>query len=115
MYNIKDIIRMNQEIGEDGLLLNRSVLEFALDRINKEKSWLRQSAFIIRAIICDHAFHEGNKRTAYIFIAAMFEMHNYEYDGATLVRSIHAISRENIVDITRIERLLQNAIDKQHS
>jgi len=110
MYNIKDIIRMNQEIGEDGMLVNKSALEFALDRIHSEKSWIRQSAMIIRAIVSDHAFHEGNKRTAFVFFATMCELNSRVYDPAILTKTIHSISRNAIVNIGKIERLLENAI-----
>jgi len=110
MYNIKDIISVNQGIGEDGILINKSGLEFALDRVHKEKSWIRQSALIIRAIACDHAFHEGNKRTAFTFFAMMCELNSWEYDPAILTKTIHNISRKNIVDIGKIERLLENVI-----
>ena len=115
MYNLKDIIRMNQDIGENGVLLNKSGLDFALDRINKEKSWLRQSALIIRAIISDHAFHDGNKRTAFIFFTIMCELHHYEYNPNILVKSIHSISKKNIVNIGKIERLLKNATIRKNN
>jgi len=115
MYNIKDIIRINQDIGEDGILVNKSALEFALDRVHREKDWMRQSALIIRAIICDHAFQEGNKRTAFTFIAAMCELHSTEYDPAKLTKSIHAISRKAIANIGTIERLIENGITRKNN
>ena len=110
VYNLKDIIRLNQEIGENGHLIKRSGNEFELDRIHKEKSWLRQAAMIVRALICDHAFQDGNKRTALMFAIGMFEIEGWEYDPQILVNSVHAVSRKNIVDISKIERLLKNAL-----
>jgi len=101
---------MNIEIGEEGMLVNKSALEFALDRIHREKSWVRQTAMVIRAIVCDHAFHEGNKRTAFTFFAAMCELNSNKYDPAILTKTIHSISRKNVVDIGKIERMLENAI-----
>jgi prophage maintenance system killer protein len=112
MFNLKDIIRMNQEIGEEGMVVNKSALEYALDRIHREKSWIRQSAMLIRSIVCDHAFHEGNKRTAFILFTSMSELNKWDYDPARLAKTIHDISRKNIVDIGKIERMLENAIRK---
>ncbi len=111
MYNIKDIIRMNQEIGEDGMLVNKSALEFALDRVQREKSWVRQAAMVIRAIVCDRAFHDGNKRTAFTLFATVCELNSSRYDPAVVTRAIHAIARKSIVNIGQIERLLENAIE----
>jgi prophage maintenance system killer protein len=112
-YNIKDIIRINQEIGETGHILNKSGLDFALDRINKEKSWLRQAALLIRAIISDRAFEDGNKRTAYTLFAAIAEEERKEYEPTKLVKIIHTISRKNVVDIGKIERMLKNAAKRK--
>ena len=110
MYNLKDIIRINQEIGEEGNLANRSALEFALDRIHKEKSWLRQAAFIERALLCDHAFQDGNKRTAFAIFALMTRLGKWECDQEMLLKSVHIIARKSITSISKIERLLKNAL-----
>ena len=115
MYNIKDIIRMNQEIGEEGLLTNKSGLEFALDRIHKEKSWIRQCTLIIRAIITDHAFTHGNKRTAFVFFTTLCQLNEYSYNPELLAKTIHKISRQRIVDIGKIERLLEHGITRENN
>jgi death-on-curing family protein len=110
VYNFKDIIRMNQDIGEKGQIINGAGIDYALDRTYKEKSWLRQAALLIRAIICDHAFEDGNKRTAFILFALMCEEHDYEYDQKNLVSLINKISRESTSNISILERLLKNVI-----
>ncbi|MFC1697991.1 hypothetical protein ACFL1H_06635, partial [Nanoarchaeota archaeon] len=66
MINKKDIIRINQEIGETGELSNESSLDFALHMIKHKKSWLYELSYLIRSILVDHVFKDGNKRTALV-------------------------------------------------
>jgi hypothetical protein len=42
----------------------------------------------------------------------MSELNKWDYDPARLAKTIHDISRKNIVDIGKIERMLENAIRK---
>ena len=105
----KDIIRINQEIGEEGQLNNERSIEDALSVI-KKKSWLYGLSFIVRSLLVDHAFMEGNKRTALIIIITYIEDKNLEYDKEKLSKTILGISRKNINDINKIQRLIKSAI-----
>ena len=106
MYNLKDVMRINQEIGENGELRDKSSLEFALYITKSKKSWLYELSYIVRSIVIDHPFMDGNKRTAYILCTLYFEENNKYYSDQKLVESILKIARKNITDINKIGRVL---------
>lgn len=110
MLDKKDIIRINQEIGEDGQFNNEGSLEYALSIIKHKKSWLYELSFIVRSLLVDHAFKDGNKRTALIIMITYLEDKNLEYDKERLTKIIWGISKKNINDINKIQRLIKSAI-----
>lgn len=106
VYNIKDLIRINQEIGESGDFRNKSSLEFALHYVKQKKSWLFELSYIVRALLIDHPFVDGNKRTALIICQLYFDDNKHEYKKQRLVDILHKIARKNITDINKIVREL---------
>jgi len=110
MLNKKDIIRINQDVGEDGHFNNEISLEYALSIIKHKKSWLYELSFIIRSLLIDHAFKDGNKRTALIVAITYFENKNMEYEKERLSKIILDIPKNNIDDINKIQRLIKSAI-----
>lgn len=113
MYKVltkKDIIRINQEIGEEGQFNNESSLEYALSMIKHKKSWLYELSFVVRSLLVDHVFKDGNKRTALIIMITYIEDENLEHDKEKLSKTILDISRKNINDINKIQRLIKSAI-----
>ncbi|MDD3175312.1 MAG: Fic family protein [Candidatus Nanoarchaeia archaeon] len=107
VYNLKDLIRINQEIGETGNLRDTSSISFALDILKSKKSWLYELSYLVRSLIVDHPFYDGNKRTAYILCTLYFENNHLEYDDFELIKSLKKIASKNIIDINKIERLLK--------
>ena len=110
IINKKDIIRINQEIGEDAQFNNESSLEYALSLIKHKKSWLYELSFIVRSLLIDHAFKDGNKRTVLMIMVTYIEDKNLEYDKERLSKIILNISKKNINDINKIQRLIKSAI-----
>jgi hypothetical protein len=100
VYSKTDIIEINRIIGEEGKLINPSSLDFAL-----EKSDLN---LLIRSIIVDHAFIDGNKRTAFIIILSYYK--NYEIDKTKLVKILILISKNSITDLKEIDFLIKTCI-----
>ncbi|MBN2454375.1 Fic family protein [Candidatus Woesearchaeota archaeon] len=107
--NIKDIIRMNQDVGATGDFSNKSSFEYALSIVKERKSWLHELSFLVRSLLVDHAFRDGNKRTALAIILVYLSDRNIEYDKERLIQVIHSISKKNISDIKKIARLIQSA------
>ncbi|MBU0756543.1 MAG: Fic family protein [Nanoarchaeota archaeon] len=106
VYNLKDIIRINQEIGESGQIRNDSSLQFALGIIKQKKSWLYELSYLTRSLLLDHPFIDGNKRTAYILCTLYFYDNKIEFDKTKLVKKIYEIAKKNISDINKIVREL---------
>ncbi|MBS3141931.1 hypothetical protein J4464_00910 [Candidatus Woesearchaeota archaeon] len=105
----KDILALNQEF-EDGALHNEASLEFALSYARRTENWTKGLAWLVRAILIDHVFEEGNKRTAALLIKAYAEYRGYGTYNDRIVRMIKDIILRNITSISRIEELIQNAI-----
>ncbi|MBD3313273.1 hypothetical protein GF345_02425 [Candidatus Woesearchaeota archaeon] len=106
--NKKDIIAINMEIGETGAFNNESSLEFALHLIKHKKSWLYELSYLVRSLLVDHAFRDGNKRTALALVLLYFEDKGFKYDKDSIVRIIYSISKKNITDINKIARMIKN-------
>ena len=106
--NKKDIIRINQEIGEEGELTNPGALEYAVDRIRDNKDWLIELSYLVRSLLVDHAFKEGNKRTALALILAYFEDKEVKYNEEKMIKIISKIAAKNITNIAKIARLIQS-------
>ena len=107
VYNKKDIIGINQEVGESGDFNNESSLDFSLSIIKDKKSWLFELSYIIRCLLIDHAFRDGNKRTAFILSTLYFDESAVNYDKDKLVNLLHKIAKNNINDINKIIRELR--------
>ena len=108
--NKKDLIRINQEIGANGKLHNEDSIDFALSIAKQNKSWLYELSYIIRSLLVDHCFEDGNKRTAIIVAIAYFENNNLDYDKDKLTKTVWNISKKNISDINKLMRMMKNAI-----
>lgn len=105
----KDIISVNKQF-DSGTVINESSLVYALNQANQTKSWLRACAFLVRAILLDHTFEEGNKRTAAAILAGFFEEHELNYDPEKIAQAIVLMLTKNITNITKIEKVILNAI-----
>jgi len=108
--NKKDVIRINQEVGATGELQNESSLDFALSILKHRKSWLYEVAALTRSILVDHAFSDGNKRTALALILTYLSEKDMEYDKDKMVLAVYKIAKKNINDTNKIMRLIKNGI-----
>ena len=73
----KDIIAINQKFVE-GYFKNESSLNYALSLFKQNISWIKQLANLIRAIVIDHVFTDGNKRSAYMVLLNFIEIKGYK-------------------------------------
>ena len=105
MLSKKDLIETNK-IWYTGKISNQGSLEFAVSQVNRSKNWLRVAAVLTRAILIDHIFEDGNKRTASTVIAILMRMHGIEPSEAAIYKMVITIAKKNIKSITTIERLI---------
>ncbi len=105
----KDLLRINHGFG--GNLRSDSSLDFAFKRIEDSKLGpYKQLAYLLRAILVDHPFSDGNKRTATFLVFAFAEEKNRSVDVDLLQHHIISIAKQNIQEIRNIEWRLKNAI-----
>ncbi len=105
----KDIMALNKEF-DNGTFHNESSLDFALSYAKKTENWNKALAFLSRAILLDHVFEEGNKRTTALLIKAYAEYESHETYDDKIVKMIKEILIKNISNITIIEEMIKNVI-----
>ncbi len=105
----EDLLRINQGFG--GNLRSSSSLDFAFDKWkNKKLSFYSKLAYMWRAILVDHPFSDGNKRTAAFLGFVFAKVHNKNVDRNLLLHHITSIAKKNITEIRSIEWRIKNAI-----
>ncbi len=109
MLTKKALIELNKEF-DFGKLINESSLDFAISNANSTKDWIKQLAYITRAIIIDHTFSGGNKRTAAALIMGALEEGKLKYDPFKVDNLIINIINKNITNINKIRRIIKDAI-----
>jgi len=108
---LKDIVEINKQF-DTGSLVNPGSLEFALSAIKRKGSWLEQLAFLVRALLVDHPFKDGNKRTTTALVLAYFDENNIQFDKDRTIRTMIRISAETPTNIQEIEKELKRCIRK---
>ncbi len=105
----EDLLRINQGFG--GNLRSGSSIDFAIEmQENKKLGVYKKLAYLLRAIIVDHPFSDGNKRTA-TFLALVFaEENKKQVDRDLLIHHIISIAKQNITDIKNIEYRLKSCL-----
>lgn len=109
MYSKDDIILINKQFDK-GNIVNNSSLDFAISQTRLTKDWIKQIAYLARAILIDHVFEEGNKRTAAALIMAYMEIHKVGYDQMKVDKIVVEILKKNIISITKIRRMIKDAL-----
>ena len=105
----EDILRINKGFG--GNLRSDASLDYAIEmQENKKLGEYKKLAYLLRAIIVDHPFSDGNKRTAAFVCLAFADENKKQVDRDLLLHHIISIAKNNITDIRQIERRLKNAI-----
>jgi prophage maintenance system killer protein len=108
MLSKKDIIEINKAF-HTGKVANMGSLDFALSQVYRSRNWLRTAAILSRAILVDHVFEDGNKRTTVGIVATLMEMHCVSFSQEGLDRAVVKIAKKNMINIQRIERVITNA------
>src|SRR3989339_1649439 len=105
----ENLLRINQGFG--GNIRSGSSIDYAID-MQKEKriGEYKKLAYLLRAVLVDHPFSDGNKRTA-MFVAFSFaEQMRKIVDEELLKHHILSIASKNLTEIRAIEERMKNAI-----
>ncbi len=105
----EDLLRINNGFG--GNLRSDSSLDYAIDiQDNPKLGVYKKLAYLLRAVLVDHPFSDGNKRTA-MFIALEFADENKKQtDRELLLHHAVTIAKNNITNIRQIEWRLKTCI-----
>ena len=109
MITEKGLVEINKKF-DVGAIVNKNSLSFALSSTQTTKDWFKQLAYLVRALLIDHIFQEGNKRTAAALITYFFEDRKVAYDQYKVDKIIAEIVLKNISSIEQIRRKLKDAI-----
>ena len=107
--DIKDFLRINKGFG--GNIVGTGSLEYAIKKLEDKKLGLyTKLAYLFRAMLVDHPFTDGNKRTAMFFAFMFADENNKKIDRDLLIHQIISIAKKNIIDIRKIKRRLTTTI-----
>ena len=113
MHIIKeDIIRIGKGFG--GNIRNHSSLDYALKiQDDKKLGEYKKLAYLLRAILVDHPFSDGNKKAAMYAAFVFADEHKKQIDTELLKHHILSIASKNITDIEIISERMKNAIKRK--
>lgn len=109
MLSKKDIIGINKELS-NGHLINEGSLDYVTKEYARSKNWLKTAAGFTRAILIDHVFEDGNKRTAAAVIMLLMKMNKINFEPEEIPNIIVEILKKNITNIRGIEKCIKNGI-----
>ena len=105
----EDLLRINQGFG--GNLRSDSSLDYAIEmQKNSKLGDYKKLAYMLRAILVDHPFSDGNKRTAMFLCLNFAEENKKQVDRELLLEQIISIAKNNINEIRNIEWRLKTCI-----
>lgn len=105
----EDIVLIGAGFG--GVLRNSSSLDFALEKQEDNKlGEFKKLAYLLRAILVDHPFSDGNKKTAMFVVFDFAEQSGRVVDEELIKHHILSIASKNISEIRAIEERIKNAI-----
>ncbi len=105
----EDLLRINEGFG--GNLRSDSSLDYAIDmQENNKLGEYKKLAYLLRAILVDHPFSDGNKRTATFIVLNFAEQNQKQVDRELLIHQILSIAKQNLNDIRNIEQRLRSCI-----
>jgi prophage maintenance system killer protein len=108
-YWIEELEKINKKIEPRSRVKNPGSLEFAAESATRTKDWKRQLAYLLRAIVVDHAFEDGNKRTGAIVTFRFFEANGIPFDARKVDQMLVNLAKKSVTDIEEIRRLIHDA------
>jgi len=102
-----NLVKINKKFA-NGMIRNKECLDSALSQ--SEKGWMDQVAYLVRALLLDNIFEDGNKRTAAVIIAASYTEFEIGFDVKRVDEVVVEISSKKIEDIGKIKGLIKSVI-----
>jgi hypothetical protein len=106
----KDIISLNQHF-HDGTILNEGSLDYAISLARKTTNWSKSLAYLVRSILLDNVFEEGNKRTTALLILTYSSMLGYDITDKKISTLIKSVVLLKIIDLRKIEEMIKGVTE----
>ncbi len=105
----EDLLRINHGFG--GNIRSDSSIDFAIEmQENPKLGNYKKLAYLWRAILVDHPFSDGNKRTATFFALKFAEENKKKIDRGLIIHHALSVAKNNITNIRQIEWRLKTCI-----
>ncbi len=102
----EDLLRINAGFG--GNLRAGSSLDYAIEvQKNPRIGDIKKLAYLLRAVLVDHPFSDGNKRTATFLVFNYAGQERKQVEREMLIQQIISIAKQNITEIRNIEYRLK--------
>lgn len=75
MLNVETLLLINKAVDGPGIVLNQSLLKSITSSYEYYNTLEEQGTSVFRSIIKNHAFVDGNKRTAVAFLYGFADVH----------------------------------------
>jgi len=105
---VEELETINKKFEPGSKVKNSGSLEFAAEHAARAQDWMRKLAYLLRAIVVDHAFEDGNKRTAAYIVTAFFDENKVAYTDDKVKDLIIKIAKQSVTDIEKIKRLIHD-------
>jgi len=105
---VKELEKINRKLEPGSKIKNSGSLEFATEHASRTADWMKALAYLLRAIVVDHTFDDGNKRTGAYLVTLFFDENKVPYDDEKVKRLIVKIASKNMADVNKIRRLIQD-------
>ena len=107
MYLTKQVtIFVNKKFG-NGNLINEPTIDFALKK--ESRNIFGNLPDIIRALLVDHCFEDGNKRTAAFLFISFCEQNRIPVSSERIVKTMKEIAMKSPKGIEKIRSMLKYA------
>ena len=105
---VEELAKINKRFSS-GRIISKASMEFAESALKRTKNWHEQAAYIVRAIVVDHPFEDGNKRTATAYLIGLLETYKIPYDPFKIDKLVLTLAK-GTKSIDKIRRMIKNAI-----
>lgn len=112
MINIDDIIGIHHTVEENQIILNKNNLESRLSSFHYYETKEEQIVSIFTSLLMNHAFMDGNKRTAVVTLMFLLDANNFKIPNDDILYDIalgYITGKYNKEDLLKI--IFKNSIN----
>lgn len=110
MWEKMEIVELNRSVGGTGNMINKASLDFAVSTQMQTKDWQLQLAYVVRALLVDHAFEDFNKRTAVAAMVTTFEELKLAYDPYAVDNLVTRIAKKRVRNVRTLRSMIRDVV-----